>query len=299
MQMNPVPAIRLIFHVPGDNQHGFAFPRLEQPAFDGSAFVQTSNRMISPGVVELTGVPAGRYDIRLQGPGAGAQMNGVVLGKDGEEIDALAGETLSDVKVSVQIPGATSKFPQLAVGLRQGRRSLAGWHQFDQKGEAEIQQIPAGQYEVLVWSSPYSITRLSAEGAEVSGHTLIVKAASSPSLSITLAAGSAVIQGTAKRAGKGFAGAMVVLVPKNPEVNHDLFRRDQSDLDGTFSLRGLVPGSYTLLAIEEGWDLDWSRADVIAPYLKRGRQIEVGGTSTNANHQNEIIEVQSKEVASR
>ena len=52
------------------------------------------------------------------------------------------------------------------------------------------------------------------------------------------------------RAGKGFAGAMVVLVPKNPEADRELFRRDQSDLDGTFLLRNVIPGSYTLLAIQ-------------------------------------------------
>jgi len=41
------------------------------------------------------------------------------------------------------------------------------------------------------------------------------------------------VEGTAKRAGTPFAGAMVVLVPEDPEDNADLFRRDQSDLDGT------------------------------------------------------------------
>jgi hypothetical protein len=79
-----------------------------------------------------------------------------------------------------------------------------------------------------------------------------------------------------KKAGKPFAGAMVVLVPKNPETEHDLFRRDQSDLDGTFSMRGVIPGSYTLLAIEKGWDLDWSQSGVLAVYVKHGRKIQIG-----------------------
>ena len=78
-----------------------------------------------------------------------------------------------------------------------------------------------------------------------------------------------------KKAGRGFAGAMVVLVPKDPEGHRDLFRRDQSDLDGTFSLYGVVPGSYYLVAIENGWDLDWSQSTVIAAYAKHGRSIEV------------------------
>ena len=55
----------------------------------------------------------------------------------------------------------------------------------------------------------------------------------------------------------------------------DLFRRDQSDLDGTFSLRDVTPGKYTLVAIENGWDLDWSQPEVIAVYAKHGRAVEV------------------------
>src|SRR6202011_5200403 len=98
----------------------------------------------------------------------------------------------------------------------------------------------------------------------------------------------------AKRAGQPFAGAMVVLVPKSPERDRDLFRRDQSDLDGTFSLQNVVPGSYTVLAIENGWDLDCSQPAVIAAYLKRGRRIEVGNQAGQPLTLAEAVEVQSK-----
>ena len=135
---------------------------------------------------------------------------------------------------------------------------------------------------------------MSAEGADVSGHTLNVTAGSSPSVSLTLVSGSVDVEGTAKKDGKGFAGAMVVLVPKNPEVDHDLFRRDQSDLDGTFALHGVVPGSYNLVAIENGWDLDWSKSDVIAAYAKHGRRVQVGDLAGRSQNFADPIEVQSK-----
>ena len=102
------------------------------------------------------------------------------------------------------------------------------------------------------------------------------------------------VQGIAKRAGKAFAGAMVVLVPKDPETDHDLFRRDQSDLDGTFTLHGVIPGSYSLLAIENGWDLDWSKTGVIAAYRKQGRTIQVVDQASRPVNVAEQIEVQSK-----
>jgi hypothetical protein len=147
---------------------------------------------------------------------------------------------------------------------------------------------------VLGGAKPYSISHISAEGARISEHTIAVTEGSSPSISLTVVSGNAEIRGTITKAGKGFAGAMVVLVPKNPEVDHDLFRRDQSDLDGTFLLRGVVAGSYTILSIENGWDLDWSQPGVIAAYLKRGRKIEAGNRGGAPLNIADPIEVQSK-----
>jgi len=82
------------------------------------------------------------------------------------------------------------------------------------------------------------------------------------------------------KVGEGQAGipAMIVLVPKNPEANRELFRRDQSDLDGTFTFRSVIPGAYTAIAIENGWDLDWSKPAVIAQYAAHGEKIVVGGS---------------------
>jgi len=297
LHLNPVPSLRLLFRQPDDGKHGYNIPQLEQPAFDGFTFIQNGGgNMVSPGLLEVTGVPAGRYNIRLFGQGQGLLMNGVDLIKDGEEVDTSKADALGSVKVSVQIPGEAKLPPRLTVGLRSGGRMVAVSQSVDAKGEAELQQVAVGRYEVSAWGGgkPYSIARISAEGAEVSGHTLILAAGSSPSVSLTLVGGSAEVEGTVTRAGKGFAGAMVVLVPKNPDVDRDLFRRDQSDLDGTFALRGVVPGSYTLLAIDNGWDLDWSQSGVIAAYLKNGRRLEVGNREGRPMNIASPIEVQPK-----
>jgi hypothetical protein len=295
--LNPVPALHLIFRVPGDAKSGYMYPQLKQPAFDGDTFVQAGAvRTVSPGVLEISGIPTGRYNVRLFAPGTSMQMDGVDLSKDGEEIDPASSEALSSVKVSAHLSGAAIPLSQLKIGLRSGHRMLEAWKSLDDKGEAQIEQISAGKYDVLAWGPPrpYSVAHMSAEGAAVSGHTLTVTPGSSVSLSLTLVGGSSEVDGAVRRAGKPFAGAMVVLVPKSPEMNRDLFRRDQSDLDGTFSLHNVVPGSYTILAIENGWDLDWSQPGVIAPYLDRGRMIEVGAQGVRPITLAESIEVQSK-----
>ncbi len=251
--------------------------------------------MVSPGVIEVSGIPAGRYDVSLMGQGVKSQISGVDLTTQGQEVDTSAAEAYSSVKISVQLIGG-SKPPELIAGLRsQGRHGIKG-SQVDANGEVEIQQIPAGQYEVVLFARGrnYSISRVTAEGAEVSGRHVTIAAGSTASISVTATAGSIVVQGIAKRAGKPFPGAMVVLVPKDVEGNRDLFRRDQSDLDGTFSLRDVTPGKYTLVAIENGWDLDWSQPEVIEVYAKHGRAVEVTNTPGKPLRLDEPIEVVSK-----
>jgi hypothetical protein len=87
---------------------------------------------------------------------------------------------------------------------------------------------------------------------------------------------------------------MVVLVPKDLESNRDLFRRDQSDQDGSFSLRSVVPGSYTIVAIENGWDLDWSRPGVIANYAEHGKSITVSDGAQGSMNVPDTVEVQAR-----
>jgi len=87
---------------------------------------------------------------------------------------------------------------------------------------------------------------------------------------------------------------MVVLVPKDPELNRELFRRDQSDLDGSFTLQSVIPGSYTIIAIENGWDMDWAKPAVMAHYCQRGRTVKVGSQINGSMHVPELVEVQTK-----
>lgn len=298
IHLNPVPALRLLFRVHNNGNRGDMFPaQLEQPSFDGSTALQGNlEQRVSPGLVEITGVPAGRYNVHFYGAGSGTQMNGVEVNKDGEEIDTSAAEALSTVKIAVQMNGETSIPSELTLGLRSAHRAMAGVRQVSAKGEAEFEQVPPGKYEIVWWGPPktYSVAHISAEGAEVSGHSFTVTAGSAPAISLTLVGGSLNVEGTAKLAGKPFAGAMVVLVPKNPEENSDLFRRDQTDLDGTFSLRNVVPGSYTILAIENGWDLNWSQPAVIAAYSSHGRTVQIGNPVSHTMTLAEAVEVQSK-----
>jgi hypothetical protein len=81
--------------------------------------------------------------------------------------------------------------------------------------------------------------------------------------------------------GQPFAGALVLLVPADDEIETLPYAQDQSDSDGTFTLRDVFPGRYILLAIEHGWDVDWSTPAAVKPYLKHGQAITVQGEISN------------------
>ena len=67
----------------------------------------------------------------------------------------------------------------------------------------------------------------------------------------------------------------MVLVPREPGAYRALVRRDQSDSDGSFSLRDVPAGRYTVVAIEDGWKLDWRDRSVVARYLPGGVPVTV------------------------
>jgi hypothetical protein len=296
IHLSPVPAVSVVFREPSG---AFVVPQLQQPVFDDTITAESNGGYSpSPGVFEISGIPAGKYNIRIAGQGneQALQMNAVDLTSNDQEIDTSAGEALGKVKISVQIAGDPALPSRLAVGLRPKRSVNTAWQMVNAKGEAEVEQIAPGAYEVLIASAgkPYAISHITADGGELSGHNLNVKAGSSPAIAITLIGGSTTVEGIAKRAEKAVAGAMIVLVPKDPEINRALFRRDQSDLDGTFSLQSVIPGAYTVVAIENGWDLDWSQPGVIAAYMKHGIPVEVGAQSGRTTTLTEPVIVQSK-----
>jgi hypothetical protein len=68
---------------------------------------------------------------------------------------------------------------------------------------------------------------------------------------------------------------MILLVPRESRLYPALVRRDQSDSDGSFSLHDVPDGHYTVLAILDGWKLDWKERRVIEPYLRSGVPINI------------------------
>jgi 5-hydroxyisourate hydrolase-like protein (transthyretin family) len=297
IHLNPVPALHLVIHVPEGEKGGAVFPILQKPVFEGVQRLDQGNiQYIAPGLYEMTGVAPGRYTVRAPDSNGQMQKEAAEINlSDSGELHVSAGSPTSKIKATVQIEGASSVPPELEIGLRnsKGKEETT---QVDSKGEANFSEVIDGKYDVVAFSSTqrYSVVRITSDTGSVSGHALNVLPDASFTIAVSLVAGSVTIEGFAKQSGKAAAGAMIVLVPKNPGANRDRFRRDQSDLDGSFALPGVIPGSYTIIAIENGWDLDWAEPAVVGRYLKHGQKIEIRGRSQTTVHLQEVVEVQAK-----
>ncbi|MBV9762445.1 MAG: carboxypeptidase regulatory-like domain-containing protein [Acidobacteriaceae bacterium] len=140
-----------------------------------------------------------------------------------------------------------------------------------QDGTFTLDGAAAGQYQVqLFGAAGYYVKSVSVGESAIAGGEVEVKAGATIHVSIVAAKGTTNIDGVAMRDGAPFAGAMVLLIPEDLGKTL-LIRRDQSDSDGTFTLPEVAPGRYTLVAINDGGDLEYEQASVIAPYLKGGR----------------------------
>jgi hypothetical protein len=295
IHLAPTPSLHLTVHVPENNQ-GVNLPMLQKPVFDGWEPVANPDiQNVAPGVYEISGIAAGRYMVRT--PDASGQMKEPteVNLNGGGELDITAGNATSSIKATVQMEGGGPLPAQMQLGLRNAKRGMIGTR-VDEKGNADFSDVVAGKYDVVANSQTqaYAVTRIESEAGTVSGHELNVPAGGSLTLTFTLVGSSVNVEGFAKRGGKGSGGAMVVLVPKNPEANLDRFRRDQSDLDGSFVLQNVIPGTYTIIAIEDGWELDWARAAALSPYLERGQTIEVGDRAVATVHLTDAVVIQNK-----
>jgi hypothetical protein len=133
-------------------------------------------------------------------------------------------------------------------------------------------------------SQSYSVGKVVSDGKPLSAYDLPVKAGASLSLTALIAPASGSLRGFARKDDKPAAGVLVLLLHIDQSLRRQFTSRGQSDLDGSFELREIPPGKYILLAIEDGWDLEWAKEDALAHYLPLGVPVtipESGSSSIN------------------
>jgi hypothetical protein len=299
IHLSPVPVLHLIFRMPEDAGHGFVVPVLEKRVFDSTEPVETGGaQSIAPGIFEISGVAAGKYSLRLRDPQTGEpqQSTEMNLVKDGQELDPGQSERAAHVKFLVKMPRDEPLPKVMSVALQDSQLRMVAMRTVDGSGEADFASVPAGKYTVLTLSENerYAVRRMASFGQEISGHDLNLTPGSSSDVTLFVVAGIVNVEGYVKRGDKAAGGAMVALIPKDPQTHLEMFRRDQSDLDGSFTLREVIPGTYTLIAVEDAWGFPWQQPEALQRYLQHGQNLIIGELMTNAVHLPDAVEVQPR-----
>ena len=212
--------------------------------------------------------------LRLQ-PEAGGQVRGKFSLDTGQKFDWTQ---LSVTLVSVEEQGA-----QL---VEERAMDLPTSSNVNSDGTFELKNVPGGNYQLLVVARsndlPDYITKsVHLDGRDVadSGFPILPQTF----LEVVISANGASITGRVVDGnGQPIANATVVDVPSaEHRTRSDLFQRDTTDESGHFSLRGLNPGKYTVLAFEELQE-DVRQPDFMKSYGTRGEIVQLDeGTRKN------------------
>lgn len=275
--LRSVPAARIIIPVSKDQPQRQMAVMLVQKMFDDDIPAQTMGEMSTGDARVISGFAPGRYTVRLMGPNR-------EQGERSEQLD-LYGETTLDLNsiasnATARITGLASaegvSLKQAFIQIRNRETEVARGARIEEDGKFRIEAIPPGKYEVSVGSNAsLYLANMAVSNAKSSGRSIDIPSGADVRMAIILSKGVGEINGMAVRDGKGISGTQVILVPDDPQNHQALFRRDQSDSDGTFTLKQVVPGHYTLLAIENGWDVEWNDPKVLTEYLSKGQEVDV------------------------
>ena len=280
-RMRPVPAMHVLVKTPAtDSNQGTGVAVTQTVADNDTIFLPAQVNQLAPGLMEVTGVPQGRFNLVLntQHGNAMTHRSQSVQIQNDAEVDVTRSTSPPEVSGVLRVDDG-SPLPQSA---RVRLRSSAAGEFFDTAvsgtGEFSFKENPLepGNYEIMIIEPQGLFIRsLSSATAKTSGRSFEIATSHDVSITINASKGNGRITGVAFKKDKPAPGVMIVLAPLDLKSNPALFRRDQSDSDGSFALHFVVPGRYTLLAIEDGWDLEWADPSVLQRYIAGGESVQI------------------------
>ncbi len=279
LNLRAVPALRVRVALANSGPAQGGDVQVEQRLLGGFVMPVHSVSMVTePGVIEVSGLVPGHYVLRANsydGKNWNSSSKEVNISGDArvatDEKDAFV--PLSGV-VKLEPAGNFSGSGQVFFHNKQSGTRFFG--QISTKGEFEVERgVPAGSYEVSVFVAGFFFKSVAVAPGRASGQIVEIGPGADVKLTLVLTQGVGNITGVALKDETPVSGAMIVLVPQDSSHNSQSFQLDQSDSDGTFTLASIVPGKYTVVAIENGWDLQWGNPTVLKPYMAQGMVVQV------------------------
>lgn len=293
--LHAVPALRIVVDTTRRADGRLARPELQQLVFgtqiaaESVGFIDALKR----GSAEFNGVAPGHYELTAGDPSHIMELDAT----QSAHVDPDSGSATTAVTGVMHMPGdgVPPDEAHLVLQPQEGAQSHASLATVARNGRFHFDSVAPGIWTVTLVGDGkiMSVLAVGMGGAAHAGNALTVRDRPM-NVVVMLGQGIARIDGIAQKDGKGFGGAMIVLVPKQAGNLETLVRRDQSDSDGSFSLRDVVPGQYTVVAIEDGWALDWTQPEVLARYLPSGTAVTVNDTSADVLHLSGPVGVQPR-----
>lgn len=221
---------------------------------NGGSFTGTAGR---DGTFEVRGIAPGMYTVRTSFSDETGQYNGqetVEVGPHGADDVLLAGMPDFDIDGHVIIEAENSKPPK-HVSIDFAPSRVPGAFRVATDGDSlefQARLRPGERYTVNAVGLPgdYYLKDLRTDGQSIERNQL---AGSGPHqhLELVLSPSGGHIEGLVQDEKDQPASASVLLVPDAARRTYfDLFRKSRSGSDGKFTLRGIPPGTYSLLAID-------------------------------------------------
>jgi 5-hydroxyisourate hydrolase-like protein (transthyretin family) len=274
--LHAVPALRIVVETPRKQDGSIARAELRQTVFGAVVGAVSAGFLDSmeTGTTEFNGVAPGRYELAQGDPPHIVQMDAT----SSQQVDPSLGAPTVAVHGFLRTPAGAPLTDSCNLALEpvdaDNRQNPI--QSVCLRGAFSFPSVPPGQWQLSAESAGRPLSIASVTVGSRAGPGNLVSVQDRPlSLVVVVSQSATRLEGFARRNGKGVAGVMVMLVPKEMTALQALARRDQSDSDGSFSLRDVVPGEYTLVAIQDGWDLDWAQPQVLGRYLPGGIAVTV------------------------
>ncbi|HME58350.1 MAG TPA: carboxypeptidase-like regulatory domain-containing protein [Terracidiphilus sp.] len=295
INLRAVPALHLTVEPPSEQDLSTVRAELRQIIFGSLASTDsiTPQPATQTGIIEFINLAPGHYELTHGDPPRIVELDATA----NQQLDPNLGKPVVVISGTLRSSSGAALPDKVSLSLE----SLDTAHGqvphsvFSINGEFTFESIRQGNYELTASTRERQlpITSITIGNRTNPGNQITVS--DKPlQVVVTVSLGETRIEGYARKAEKGAPGVMVVLVPKEPAAFPSLARRDQSDSDGSFALRDVSPGRYTVVAIEDGWDLDWELPEVIGRYLPGGISVTVTESSGKLVRLSEAVPVQAR-----